>query len=301
MRSTRGPWTWHAARPWWRPILLSRRRRGLPSTRVSGRAAMLQPALSAGTTTTHIAIPTVTRLSRAGPIPGWSNSPDAAPVGLLPYEYGGSRRGRASTALRRSRSVPGCTKRYPVAPSATRRHCADRRVRRRLRSGPTEPGPGEPAGLSPGALARWSLFLRRPARSATDGTTTSTWGKIRLRRGGNLASADERVDQCRRAVRAGQPAGLERAARGPAKPCQPRYASSAAPGSRDAHSSRSGASATTDQRSHPTVVLVVRPHPTRLSGGLAGLHRPLLDGTPVSFLQADAALDDAQSALTHRR
>jgi hypothetical protein len=173
--STLDPWTWHGANGWSPRTQWSRRRGGMPSTRVSGRAALPKRAPTAAIPTIPSAIPMASRSWRAGTTRGWGRSlaaalleldrsparPPDAPWGASPPSGGRANRLLAGTgASQRASSLHVC-----------RRLCAD----------PTQPGLGQPAGRSARAGACGPLFLRRPSVPTVDRATAASWGEGCLR------------------------------------------------------------------------------------------------------------------------
>jgi hypothetical protein len=86
--------------------------------------------------------------------------------------------------------------------------------------------------------------------------------------------------------------------RHPTKPCHARDAPTTTARAGHADPPRRRPPPRPHHSADAAVALLVCSHSTELSGDLAGLHRPLLAGADLAFLQADAALDDAQTTLT---
>ena len=192
-RSTPTAWICRSSKPWsprtrWTPTPP-----GMPSTRVSGRAAMRRRARSAATIAIPTGTPTASRLWRAGTPPGWCSCPVAARVGPLRCACVGCGREKTPTPLRPRESAPGSlsgAKRShrplptsAASPPAPTTPCPSSAST--LATTPSKPRLGGPAGGPLGPLARRSLFLcrsRPPTAHPTTGRPRRHGARVRLRR-----------------------------------------------------------------------------------------------------------------------
>jgi hypothetical protein len=159
-RSMRAPWTFPPSSGWWRPLRWPRRRRGMPSTPASGRAATPRRVLSAGMTRIPLGTPTDSPSWQARSIRGWSRCPAGVPAGRRHRACGACGRGSTPPRWRPTGSVPGCAKHLllPLLAPA-RAPPAHQQLRRGRRRGPTQPGVSGGTRGPVGPPARGSLLL----------------------------------------------------------------------------------------------------------------------------------------------